>query len=75
MKTFKPSLLFQFHAGAPDFFILGVQTSNQRLHHSLKMSKHGLLYFVVFEVFEGYPTVSPNGIAIIEVRVYKSLIY
>ena len=49
-KAYKPSWPFQFHAGALDFSILGVQTGNQRLHRSLKMSKHGLLYFVVFEV-------------------------
>ena len=27
-----------------------IQTGNQRLYRNLKMSKHGLLYFVVFEV-------------------------
>ena len=27
-----------------------IQTGNQRLHRNLKMSKHRLLYFVVFEV-------------------------
>ena len=50
VKTYKPSWLFQFHAGALDFSILGLQTTNQRLHRGLKMSKHGLLYFIVFEV-------------------------
>ena len=37
-------------SGVLDFSILRVQTGNQRLHRSLKTSKHGLLYFVVFEV-------------------------
>ena len=33
-----------------DFSILRVQTGNQRHRRSLKMSKHRLLYFLVFEV-------------------------
>ena len=42
-KDLETIVAFSFHAGALDFSILRVQTGNQRLHRSLKMSKNGLL--------------------------------